>query len=60
MKILITEAEVEMLGSEYAVIYQGHIVYRNKLRDPCMITALNRTLLDKLSSQVVTSQLRIG
>lgn len=59
MKIHITGAEVEKAGNSYVVIYRGKIVFRDKLRDVCIVTALCQTRLDQLAGTNVYA-LRAG
>lgn len=51
MKIHITGADVEQREGKYEVIYQGQVVFQNSIKDVCIMTALNRELLDQLYKQ---------
>lgn len=51
MKIQITGADVEQREGKYEVIYQGEVVFQNSIKDVCIMTALNRELLEQLYAQ---------
>lgn len=48
MKILTTGAEVEKNGDVYQVVYQNRVVFQDRLRDVCVVTALSRDKLEEL------------
>jgi len=59
MKIQLTGAIVEKSGDQYQVVYQDRILFRSKLREVCINTALDQRYLDQLiSTESVVIKLR--
>lgn len=56
MKILITGADLNKVGDQYEVVYQGRVVFQNKLKDVCLVTALDAKKLATLASRAAAQR----